>query len=454
MAQIEDLVTQTAGPLPGPMVTLVGVNHRSASLAALERAALSEAGVRQVLAAIAGEPRVAEGAVIATCNRTEVYLVTHEREGAAATLGRNLLRDVAEIDDDSIYVKFGRDAAAHLCRLAAGIDSLMVGEVQVAGQVKQAFALAAEQRVAGPILGQLFGSAFRAGKRARSETQISQGAVSLSYAALGLAQKIFSDLGEHAVLVIGAGEAATLAARHFAEAGAGSLVIANRTLEAAATLAAQVGGRPTPLDALDEALAHADIVVAAAAAAAPLVNRDIAAAAKARRGNRPLVFIDIAMPRNVDPRVNELEGVFVHDLSALESMVRKNLERRRREIPRVEAIVAEEVGRHERWQRSLAVGPTIRDLRERCEAIRRRAIAEWQGRVSPEELERLEQVTRAMINKLLHTPTTRIRRPRDEAGDPTALLAAVRELFALDEEGGPGGENEAGSGDLRHRPRL
>jgi glutamyl-tRNA reductase len=433
MARTEDLLLQRA-PLPGPVLTLVGVNHRSASMTQLEQAALDEDGVRRALRATSGDPRVAEAVVVATCNRTEAYLFTHEREGRAASIGRDLIRGTGEVDDASIYIKFGRDAVAHLCRLAAGVDSLMIGEVQILGQVKQSYALAVEQRAAGPILGKLFGTAFRAGKRARSETRIGHGPVSLSYAALGLAQKIFSDLRERTVLVVGAGKAASLAARHFAEAGVGDLIIANRTLETAAKLAGALGGRSVSLDRLGDALAAADIVITAAASQAPIVTRELADAARARRGNRPLVFIDIAMPRNIDPRVNELEGVFVHDMSALESMVKKNLDRRRREIPRVEAIVAEEVERHERWEKALNAASIIRELRERCEDFRQREITSWKGMLSPAELARLDTITRSTINKLLHLPTTRIRRPREEAGDPLVLLAAARELFGLDDQ--------------------
>jgi glutamyl-tRNA reductase len=432
MARIDDLNQRGEAPRGGPVITLIGVNHRSASMNQLEQAALDEEGVRQALKAMGNDIRVAEAIVVATCNRTEAYLFAHDTEGGAASIGRDLIRSLGEVDDSSIYVKFGRDVVAHLCRLAAGVDSLMVGEAQILGQVKQAHALAVEQQVAGPVLGKLFGTAFRAGKRARTETQIGQGPVSVSYAALGLAQKIFSDLREHTVLVIGAGQAAAIAARHFAETGVGDLIIANRTPETGAKLAAALGGRPLPLDQLGEALATADIVVTATAAPEPIVTRDLAAAAKARRGNRPLVFIDIAMPRNVDQRVNELEGVFVHDMSALELMVKKNFERRRREIPRVEAIVAEEVERHERWEKTLTVASTIRDLKERGEAIRQREIAEWQGKLAPAELERLDRITRTMLNKLLHLPMTRIRRPREDGGNPITLLAAVRELFGLD----------------------
>ncbi len=189
-----------------------------------------------------------------------------------------------------------------------------------------------------------------------------------------------------------------------------------------------------------QALADADIVVTATSAQHPVITRDQVAAAKHGRAKRPLVFIDIAMPRDVDPNVNELEGVFVHDMSALESIVQKNLERRHREIPRVEAIVAEEVERHVGWEKSLEAGSTIRQLREHFEQLRAEELAAWKGKLEPDEYEKLERLSRGFLNKLLHAPMTRLRRPRPEAGNPVALLAATRELFALDglddEEGG------------------
>jgi glutamyl-tRNA reductase len=419
---------------------LIGVNHRSATLAELEQAALDTSAARAALAQVRRDGRAAEAAVIATCNRTEAYLVA--TDDRAAGLGRELLQSFSGVNPDAIYVKFGRDVVAHLCRLAAGIDSLMVGEPQILGQVKAAQTLAQEAQCAGPFIGKLFSTALRAGKRARAETQIGQGPVSVSYAALGLAEKIFSDLRERALLLVGAGETATLAGRHFAEAGVGSIVVANRTFERGARLAAELGGQPASLRDLPEALVHADVVVTATSAQRPVITREMVAAAKGRRG-RPLVFIDIALPRDVDPRVNELEGVFVHDMTALDAIVQRNIERRRREIPRVEAIVAEEVERHEVWERSLDAVATIRDLRAAFEAVRAEEIAAWRGKLTPAELERLERATRTIVNRLLHHPLSRIRRPRDTAGDPRHFLAAARELFALDDAGDP----EAGTGD-------
>jgi glutamyl-tRNA reductase len=431
VARIDDLDRARERP-ERPVLTLIGINHRSAPLVELEQAALDAAAARAALQKARGDGRAAEAAVIATCNRTEAYLVA--ADDRAAGLGRELLQSTGGVNPDAIYVKFGRDVVAHLCRLAAGIDSLMVGEAQILGQVKAAHALAQEEQCAGPILGKLFSTAFRAGKRARSETQIGQGPVSVSYAALGLAQKIFSDLRERSLLLIGAGETAALAGRHFAEAGVGSIVVANRTYERGARLAAEIGGRAAALADVAEALVQADVVVTATGAQTPIVTREMVAAVKHRRGRRPLVFIDIAMPRDVEPRVNELEGVFVHDMSALDAIVARNIDRRRREIPRVEAIVAEEVERHEVWERSLDAVTTIRDLRARFETVRAEEIASLAGKLSAEELERLDRASRSLVNRLLHRPLTRIRRPRAEAGDSTQFLAAARELFALDDE--------------------
>ena len=435
MARIDDLdAKRRPVARPPATVTLVGINHRSATMDELDEAALDEVGVRRLLRQTRAGNQVVEAAFIATCNRTEGYLVTHEGEGAAG-LGRELIQSLgAGARPDAIYVKFGRDAVAHLCRIAAGIDSLMVGEVQILGQVKAALALATEEECAGPIVAKLFTTAVRAGKRARTETRIGEGAVSVSYAALGLAEKIFSDLGERHFLLVGAGATAALAGRHFAEAGVASIVVANRTPERGARLARQLGGRAIPLSAMGDALAYADVVLTATSAPEPIITRRMVAKARAGRGARPLVLIDIALPRDVEPAVNELEGVFVHDMSALESIVERNRERRRREIPRVEAIVAEEVERHEAWERSLDAATTIRELRERYEAIRVAEVEEWLLKLPEADREPLERMSRSLVARLLHTPMTRIRRPRAEAGDPAQFLAAAREIFALDED--------------------
>lgn len=441
MARIDDLKIEEPGLAGAPALALVGVSHHSATFQELEEAALEGVDLKRALRRLMGAGPIAEAALIATCNRTEVYLVGRETDGVAA-IGRQVLSNLGELRDDAIFVKFGRDAVTHLCRVAAGIDSLMVGEVQILGQVRAALNLAREENAAGPLIGQLFAAAFRAGKRARSETQIGLGAVSVSYAALGMAQKIFSDLRSRNLLLVGAGETATLAGRHFAEAGVGSIVVANRSPDRAARLAAELGGRPASLADIPEALVEADIVVTATSAPVPVVTREQVSSASTRRGNRPLIFIDIALPRDVDPRVHDLDGVFVHDMGALESIVQKNLERRRREIPKVESIVAEEVERHESWRKALDSGSTIRDLRDHFETIRSEELAKLKGNVPDEESARLERVSRAIVNRLLHIPTTRIRRPREEAGGLITLLATVREIFALDagDEDDPGAE--------------
>jgi glutamyl-tRNA reductase len=431
VARIDD-VNRPTEESPVPILTLIGINHRSATIAELEQAALDTPAARGALQRARSDGRAVEAAVIATCNRTEAYLVgTDDR---TAGLGRELVQGFGGVSPDAIYVKFGRDAVAHLCRVAAGIDSLMVGEVQILGQVKAAHLLALEEQCAGPFLGRLFATAFRAGKRARTETQIGQGAVSVSFAALGLAQKIFSDLRERTLLIVGAGETAALAGRHFSEAGAGSILVANRTWERGVELAEALGGKAVRLADLPGALIQADIVVTATGAPAPVITRDMVAEARGRRGRRPLVFIDIAMPRDVEPRVNDLEGVFVHDMSALDAIVQRNIERRRREIPHVEAIVAEEVERHETWVRSLGAVATIRDLRAHFERVQAEEVASWQGKLSASEIERLERASRAIVNRLLHEPMTRIRRPRRAAGDAAQFLAAARELFGLDDD--------------------
>jgi glutamyl-tRNA reductase len=434
MARIDDIQSARRGSEAGrrtPSLVLVGLSHHTADFEVLERATFDETAVVRALRLLASTEPVREAAIVSTCNRTEIYLVSEEHEKAAG-LARELLGEASLPDSAAVYVKFGRDVAAHLFRVAAGIDSLMVGEVQILGQVKQALAQAEQAETTGTVLGKLFARSLRTGKRARAETEIGQGAVSVSYAALGLARKIFADLSGRSLLVVGAGETGALAARHFAETDLGELRIANRTRERAELLAREVGGQVVAWDELPEALKQADIVVTATSAPAPIIDHDMVKRAARRRGSRRLVLIDIAMPRDVDPAVHDLEGVFLYDMSALDVIVQRNLFKRRREIPAVEAIVAEEVETYLTWQASLQAGPTIQDLRRLFDEVRETELAALKGKLGDEDLQRVERAMRGMVNKLLHQPQSRLRRPPPGTGGAEGLVAAARLLFGLD----------------------
>ncbi len=434
MAYADDIrLLATPGNAPRSTLALVGVSHKSVALGVLEKAALDDVGVRTSLRALSAAPAIHEAAVLATCNRTEFILAAAPPVDDAVTAARAQLQAAGLSTAAGTYVRLGHDAATHLCRVAGGIDSLMVGEPQILGQVKSAQRLAEEEDAIGPQLSQLFAGAARAGKRARTETAIGTGAVSVSYAALALALKIFTDLRERRLLVIGAGETGALTARHFRDAGISHITIANRTSARAEAVAQTIGAEAVPLDGVARELQEADIVVTATSAGETLVTRALVEPVR-ERTSRPLVFIDISLPRNVDPQVNALEGVFLHDMSALETIVKRNLARRRQEIPAVEAIIAEEVERYARWEASLTASATVRVLRAYTESLRAAELARHQQKLSPETLEALEQVTKSFLAKLLHRPLTRLRQPRPGAVRPAELAAAVRELFELNPE--------------------
>jgi glutamyl-tRNA reductase len=352
--------------------------------------------------------------------------------------GKDLLAPGPEryaTDDDA--------AARHLLRVASGLESMVLGEAEILGQVKDALALAASEGTLGSVLDRLATTAIRAGKRARTETDIGAGTVSVASAAVALAGKVFSDLGGREVLVIGAGDTARLAGQHFSLRRPRALRIANRTLARAEALAQAFGGAALPLGELPAALVRCDVIVCATSAPRPLLSGDdVREALRGRRG-RPLLVLDLGVPRNVEPEVADLEGVFLHTVDAVRGHVDENLGRRRRAVPRVEAIVEEELLSFLDWVRTLEVTPTLRALRERFEAVRAEEVGRHLGRFSKEDAQRVESLTRSLVNRLLHTPTARLKALDVEAGQDRRRLDALREIFDL-EAAAKGGRGEAG----------
>jgi glutamyl-tRNA reductase len=311
-----------------------------------------------------------------------------------------------------LYRHEDADAARHLFRVAAGLDSLVVGEPQILGQVKTAYAAAREHRTTGPLINRLFDSAFAVGKRVGTETGLGEGAVSVSYAAIALAKKIFGDLRDRSVLILGTGEMAKLTGIHLQAQQVRQLAIAGRTQQAVEALAAQVGGRAVPWSTLDSALGSADIVVTATGAAAPVLDRGRIEHVMRHRRTRPLFVIDIALPRDVDPAAGELDQVFLYNIDDLRTIVTENLARRSTELERAEAIVAEEVNRFTSWLGSREIIPTLVALRQRFEAIRRAELTRLEPKLSALSLEartRLDEITRLIVEKLLLTPTEQLK---------------------------------------------
>jgi glutamyl-tRNA reductase len=417
---------------------VLGANHRTAPAAIRDEIQMGPAEMGTFYAHLQ-EHRdlVREVAILSTCNRTEFYGLVRDRVVADHALREAvyLHKGVSHLSNGKYtYTWSGRETVRHLFRVAAGLDSLMVGEAQILGQVRDAFVTADHYRATGPLLTRLFNTAVHVGKRARTETEIGRGTVSVAYAAVEMTQKVFDRLERHPVLVIGAGETGALAARHFADAHPKALTVVNRTFEKAQELARELGGKARPWDELDEALVEARIVVTATGSPEAVIDVRRMEAVLKRSAQGPKVIVDISNPRNVHPEVGDLDRVFLYDLDALESIAEQNRARRRKEIPKVEGIVAEEVDRFQAWFESLEMVPVIRALRGRFAEIAEKELERQVKNFHPSDREALQEYTRSLLNKLLHQPTTRIRGVEPSSPHGIHKLVAIQELFELDLE--------------------
>ncbi len=417
---------------------VLGTSHDTAPAEIRDQVQFSPMDVEQFCGRLRGRREdVLEVSVLSTCNRTEIYSLVRE-----PPVGEGLIREAVALQKGVphlgngryTYLLKGRQGVQHLFRVAAGIESLMVGEPQILGQVRDAHKMADQSRGAGAVLTRLFNSAVHVGKRARTETDIGKGTVSVAYAAVEMALKVFDGLEKHTVVVVGAGETGTLAARHLADQKPGRLVVLNRTFERAERLARELGGEARPFEQLEEALREASVVVTATSSPEPVLQSDHLNAVMKKRGRSPLVLIDISNPRNIDPAVGKIDSIFLYDLDALESIADQNRSRRSKEIPRVERIVDEEVDAFFAWYDSLQVVPVLRALRDRFHEIGREEAAKHGRRFGRADEEVLQAYTRALINKLLHQPTTRIRNMDSATYHGLTKLVAVQELFELEPE--------------------
>jgi glutamyl-tRNA reductase len=426
-------------------LAVVGLSHRTAPIELRERFAFGRAELPGALLGLSEGG--AESVILSTCNRTEVYLALADGETAAARVeeARGLLAARVGADAQSaarwMYVHRDRDAARHLFRVAAGLDSMIVGEPQIQGQVKEAYAVARETAgedgpVVGAALNRLFQNAFSIGGRVRSETELGRGAASVSSAAVDLAKKIFGSLRGRRALVLGAGEMSEVTLECLRGEGVHSAIVTNRTWERARELAERLGCAALHWDRLAGALAQVDIVICSTAAPHPVLTVEKMRQALPHGPSGPLCVIDIAIPRDVEPGVGDLPSVFLYNLDDLQQVVETSLGRRRAELPRADAIVEQGVEDYWSWYAGLAVVPTIRDLRERGEAVRRgeveRALRQL-SHLSPEDQVAIDALTRSLLNKILHAPTARLREAAGN-GRGTGVLDTVRYLFELDEQ--------------------
>jgi glutamyl-tRNA reductase len=415
---------------------LLGVSHRTAPVDLRERLDFSSRDLGAAVEALATRPSAAEAVVLSTCNRSEIYVASTDLARAHEEL-ISFLGDYHHVtpEDFQPHLFSYEDGAVarHLFRVAAGLESLVVGEPQILGQVKEAFQAASERRCTGPLLSKLFHWSFGVGKRVRTETAVGEGAVSVSFAAVALARKIFGHLEGRHVLLLGAGEISTLTAQHLRGHGVAEIVITSRTAANAEALATEVSGRAIPWEDRAAALSRADIVITATGSARPIITRSDVESVTGRRRTSPLFIIDIAVPRDVDPSVSDIEQVFLYNVDDLQGIVRENLSRREAEIDRAETIVEEELSRFSAWQRSRATIPTVVALRQRLHEIRRAELQRLDSKLAglpPEARARVDEVTRLIVEKLLLEPTEQLKALPDEETQ-AAYTEAVNRLFRL-----------------------
>jgi glutamyl-tRNA reductase len=435
-------MTESA-PNPVSDLVLVGVNHKTAPIDLREKVAIGRDELAEATRALASVPGVLECMIVSTCNRVELLAaVDGARVDPAEFLFEQCAVDPALLRPH-IYEHRGRDAVRHLFRVASSLDSMVVGEPQILGQVKEAFAVA---RAAGTVSGQLehlLQSAFAAAKRVRTETQIGSNSVSIASVAVDLARKIFGSLHGRTVFLVGAGKMSELAARHLLEQGAGAILVSNRTQERAERMAEQFEGRVIPFQKLHEVAGDADIVITSTGAPHFIFRPEHGHAFLHRRRNRPMFFIDIAVPRDVDPAMNGIEGIFVYDVDDLQQVAAAHMEERSRQAVDAESLVEAEVERFHQRQRTVNVAPAIVAMQKQAEEIR---VGELEriharlGALTPEQLAAIEALTRGMVNKFLHPHMQAIKRAARE-GD-SARLDALCEAWSVHLRAGSGEHGE------------
>jgi len=417
-------------------LTLIGINHRTAPVEVRERMHIPESRLAQAISDLIHREGIREGLIISTCNRVEVTASAEDSVDAEPII-QQFLADHHRFELGPYQRFFYRyqqqEAVRHLFRVASSLDSMILGEPQILGQLKRAYALADEAGGLNGSLKEIAGQALAVGRRVRRETALGSAAVSVSYAAVELAKKIFGSLEGRTIFVIGAGKMSELAAKHLLRSGASAIYVTNRTYERAVQLAAAFRGTAIAFEKLFEHLPQADIVISSTGAAGYVVNKENVAKILSARRNRPVFFVDIAVPRDIDPLVNELDNAFVYDIDDLGQVVEANKKQREREAVWAEEIVQEEVQKTMRRLASRDLVPTIVALEDRLNAIRESEMERYNtrlGKLTPEQRQAVDALTRGIINKILHGPITEL---KSGAGQPeqAALVRLVRKIFGL-----------------------
>jgi glutamyl-tRNA reductase len=419
-------------------LTLVGLSHKTAPIEIREKLTFPAHRQADALSLLCSTDQVAEAVILSTCNRTEIYAVTAgEDSGVDAVI--DFMAEYHDLDRHELirylYITRGEAVVKHLFRVVASLDSMVIGEAQILGQVKEAYDHSFENGASGRAFNRLFRQSFEVGKRVRTETEIGENAVSISYAAVELARKVFDSLEGRTILVLGAGKMSELTAKHLLSNGVKAVLVANRTYERAVELATRFDGEAIRYDDLFTRMAEADIVITSTAAQHYVITREAVAATLKARGGRPLFLIDIAVPRDIEPTVNDLSNVFLYDIDDLNGVVESNLEERMREARRAETIIEEEISTFLEWLESLEVVPTITAIRDKAEVIREAELGKALkrlGNLSEKDRQTVEALTCAITKKILHGPTERLRQAASTK-DGYTVVETARRLYGLEE---------------------
>lgn len=415
-------------------VLVVGLNYRTADVDIRERLAFNGTKLDDGLLRLRELNGVQEAMILSTCNRVELYAEVKDPEKASESINDFLseFHGVSRADiEKALYVYKGRDALRHIFRVSASLDSMVVGEPQILGQIKDAFEFALRKKATGVLLNKLMKKAISVAKRVRTETKISENAVSISFAAVELARKIFTDLPEKAVMLLGAGDMAELAARHMISFGVSNVVIVNRTFERGCELAGEFNGRAVRFEDFLKEMAHSDIIVCSTDAPAYVLKKEEMQKVMKERRNMPVFIIDISVPRNIDPGINDIDNVYLYNIDDLQGVVDENITERKKEAEKAEGIIEEEIEAFQKWFSSLDTLPAVIALRSKADEIRKEEVERFTNKfpgLGEKERKAVEYMASAIVNKLIHPPTIAI---KEDSDDRDELIALIKKLYGL-----------------------
>ncbi|MDI6727442.1 MAG: glutamyl-tRNA reductase [Thermodesulfovibrionales bacterium] len=421
-------------------ILIIGLNHKTANVETRERLAFNGPKLEEGVFGLKKIPEVKEVAVLSTCNRVELYTCVSNTASAAENI-KNFLsgfHNIARSDfEKSLYIHTDTDAIRHILRVGSSLDSMVVGEPQILGQLKDAFDFALSKKTTGVLLNKLMKKAISTAKRVRTETRIAENAVSISFAAVELAKKIFTDLSGKSFMLLGAGEMAELAARHLVNNGVTDVKVANRTYERGCELAKEFNGKAVKFEEFLNELIHTDIVICSTGAPTYVLLKDHMQKVMKERKHKPVFIIDISVPRNIDPEINKIENVYLYDVDDLQDVVDTNILERKKEAEKAEDIIDEEVEKFIKWMSSLDSVPTIVALRQKAENIKNEELEKFKNKfpdIDAEKMKALEYMATAIINKLIHPPTVAL---KEDTEDRDELIAMIKKLYGIN-----GDENE------------